>query len=79
MKFEVVVQLKPEVLDPEARAITETLQKQGFKEVKKVEVAKKYLLDIEASSEVHALSKVEHIAEEYLANPVSESYQVKKL
>ena len=79
MNFEVTVQLKPEVLDPEARAITETLQRQGINEVKKILVAKKYLLDIEASNEAVALAKAEKIAQEYLANPVSESYQVKKL
>jgi phosphoribosylformylglycinamidine synthase PurS subunit len=79
MNFEVVVQLKPEVLDPEARAITETLQRQGLSEVKKIVVAKKYLLDIEASSEAVGLAKAELIAQEYLANPVSESYQVKRL
>jgi len=79
MNFEVTVQLKPEVLDPEARAITETLQRQGINEVKKILVAKKYLLDIEASNEAVAFAKAEKIAQEYLANPVSESYQVKKL
>lgn len=79
MNFEVVVQLKPEVLDPEARAITETLQKQGLSEIKKIVVAKKYLLDIEASSEAVGFAKAELVAQEYLANPVSESYQVKRL
>ncbi len=78
MNFEVVVQLKKEVLDPEGRAIQETLSKLGRKEVRSVSVSKRYVLDIEASPNV-AEELVESISREFLANPVSETYQVRKL
>jgi phosphoribosylformylglycinamidine synthase len=76
MLFEVVVQLKPEVLDPEARAITETLHRLGMPQVKKVQVAKRYLLEVETPSEQETFKQVEMIAQEYLANPVAETFQV---
>lgn len=83
MKFEVIVQVKAEVLDPEARAITETLHRLGMPQVKKVEVAKRYVLEIEqthtATTQAQVESQVDSIAREYLANSVSETYQVRRM
>lgn len=78
MSYEVIVQLKKEVLDPEGRAIHETLGRLGFHALKGVTVSKRYVLDLEGSpAEGQALA--ERIAKEFLANPVSETYQIKRL
>ncbi len=79
MKFEVIVHVKAEVLDPEARAITETLHRLGMPQVKNIEVAKRYVLDIDQPTEAAAKDQVESIAREYLANAVSETYQVRRM
>ena len=78
MEFEVLVQLKGEVLDPEGRAIEETLKAQGIHGVSEVEVAKRYVLrvDLEPSK---AEAVVKDIAERYLANPVAQTYSIKRL
>ena len=78
MNFEVIVQLKKEVLDPEGRAIQETLDRLGFRALKGVAVSKRYVLDLE-DADGQAGSHAETIAREYLANPVSETFTVRKL
>lgn len=78
MNFEVIVKLKKEVLDPEGRAIQETLTRLGEKSVKAVTVSKRYVLDVEGSPQ-SAEELVGRVAKEYLANPVSETYEVRKL
>ena len=54
----VTVRLKPEVLDPEGRAILATLQRLGYDKLKNVRIAKRYELefmsddaDLQATSE----------------------------
>jgi phosphoribosylformylglycinamidine synthase len=78
MNFEVIVQLKKEVLDPEGRAIQETLDRLGFRALKGVSVSKRYVLDLD-DGDGQAAGRAETIAREYLANPVSETFTVRKL
>lgn len=77
-KYEIIVQLKREVLDPEGRAIQETLGRLGFRALKAVEVSKRYILDIDGA-DVAPQAAAERIAKEFLANPVSETFTVKRL
>jgi phosphoribosylformylglycinamidine synthase len=79
MKATVVVRLKPEVLDPQGDAVRRALGKLGFEGVKGVRVGK--VIEIEIDDE-HAKSpglaqRLERMADEMLANPVIEDYEVK--
>ena len=76
MTYEVLVQLKQEVLDPEGRAIQESLGRLGFRALRGVTVSKRYVLDLD-DHDGHATA--EKIAREYLANPVSETFEIRKL
>lgn len=78
MNYEVTVQLKKEVLDPEGRAIQETLGRLGFRALKAVTVSKRYVLEIEEGGE-QGQELADKIAREFLANPVSETFQVRRL
>ena len=78
MTFEIIVQLKKEVLDPEGRAIHETLGRLGYQTLKGVTVSKRYVVELDDTNGKGA-ETAEAIAKEYLANPVSETYQVRKL
>lgn len=78
MTYEVIVQLKQEVLDPEGRAIQESLGRLGFRALRGVTVSKRYLLDLE-DGDGQGKEAAEKIAREYLANPVSETFQIRKL
>jgi phosphoribosylformylglycinamidine synthase len=78
MKATVVVRLKPEVLDPQGDAVRRALGKLGFEGIKAVRVAK--LIEIEID-EAHAhadmlAERLRSMADEMLANPVIEDYEV---
>ncbi len=78
MQYEVIVELKQEVLDPAGRAIHQTLNRLGHGEVKGLRVAKRFVLTLDdktPSPDQFAMK----IAKEFLANPVSEVPTVKRL
>jgi phosphoribosylformylglycinamidine synthase len=79
MTYEIIVQLKKEVLDPEGRAIQETLGRLGFRALKGVTVSKRYVVDIDERGDAQAEKLAEQVAREYLANPVSETFAIRKL
>jgi phosphoribosylformylglycinamidine synthase len=79
MKATVFIRLKPEVLDPQGDAVKRALGKLGFEGVKDVRVGK--LVEIEVD-EAHARApdlaqRLQKMADEMLANPVIEDYEVK--
>jgi phosphoribosylformylglycinamidine synthase len=79
MRATVLVRLKPEVLDPQGDAVKRALGKLGFEGVKDVRVGK--LVEIEVD-EAHARApdlaqRLQKMADEMLANPVIEDYEVK--
>jgi phosphoribosylformylglycinamidine synthase len=78
MKATVRVRLKPEVLDPQGDAVRRALGKLGFEGVKGVRVGK--LIEIEID-DAHAgapdlAQRLRRMADEMLANPVIEDYDV---
>ncbi|MGE0171606.1 MAG: phosphoribosylformylglycinamidine synthase subunit PurS [Oligoflexales bacterium] len=75
MKYEIFVEPKPDVLDPEARAIGETLKRLGFPQIQEVKVSKRYVLTMSEANDKVA----EKIVSEHLANPVSEQFTLRKL
>ncbi len=78
MQYEIIVQLKKEVLDPEGRAIRESLNRLGFNSLKNITVSKRYVVEIDDKSESPD-NLADQVAKEYLANPVAETYSVKRL
>ena len=79
MKATVFVRLKSEVLDPQGDAVKRALDKLGFEGVKGVRIGK--LIEIEID-DAHAKApdlkeRLAKMADEMLANPVIEDYEVK--
>lgn len=79
MQFEVLVELKKEVLDTEGRAIQQTLSRLGHKSLTDVMVSKRFVINVDEDSGDTAEKLVHDLAAEHLANPVSETFQVRKL
>ena len=78
MKATIRVRVKPEVLDPQGDAVRRALGKLGFEGVKGVRVGK--LIEIEID-DTHAKapdlkSRLQKMADEMLANPVIEDFEV---
>lgn len=68
------VLLKPEILDPEGRAVEEALPGLGFEGVSEVRVGKHLELTVEVSGDELA-ARVEKMCADFLTNPVIETYR----
>lgn len=78
MKATVLVRLKEEVLDPQGDAVKRALVKLGFSGVKNVRIGKLIEIELDDESARPELSKrLAKMADEMLANPVIEDYEVK--
>lgn len=71
----VTVTLKPEILDPAGEATTHVLQNMGY-QVKGLRIGRHIRLSLEAQDAAAAERLTRQMAEELLANPIMETYQV---
>ena len=76
MKIKVVVTLKNGVLDPQGKAIQQTLNGMGFPEVESVRQGKYFDLEINEKDETRAKSKAEEMCKKLLANLVIEDFKI---
>ena len=76
MKVKVVVTLKSGVLDPQGKAIQQTLNGMGFPTVKDVRQGKYFDIDIDESDEQKAKQSAEEICKKLLANQVIEDFKI---
>ena len=76
MKVKVIVTLKDGVLDPQGKAIQQTLNGMSFSEVKEVRQGKYFDIEVNTSDEKNAKAKVEEMCEKLLANLVIEDYKI---
>ena len=76
MKVKVIVTLKSGVLDPQGKAIQQTLNGMGFANVKDVRQGKYFDIDIDENDEQKAKLSAEEICKKLLANQVIEDFKV---
>ena len=76
MKIKVVVTLKNGVLDPQGKAIQQTLNGMGFSNVNEVRQGKFFDVDINEKDEAKAKIKVEDMCKKLLANLVIENFEI---
>ena len=75
-RFQVLVQLKPGLLDPQGKAVEGALPAMGWTNVSGVRVGKHLELTVEAESEAAARDQVEEMARRLLSNPVIEDFRI---
>ena len=76
MNVKVIVTLKNGVLDPQGKAIKQTLNGMGFSDVKEVRQGKYFNIEVNEKNESKAKSKVEEMCKNLLANMVIEDYKI---
>ena len=64
-----------DILDPQGRAVEQSLKSLGFKNVSDVRIGKYVTLNVEASSPEQARAEAARMCEQLLANPVIEDYR----
>ncbi|HEX8099839.1 MAG TPA: phosphoribosylformylglycinamidine synthase subunit PurS [Actinomycetota bacterium] len=77
-RFEVVVSLKDDLLDPQGKTIQEALPMLGWTAVSDVRVGKSITLAVEAENEAAAAEVVGEMAEKFLSNPVIERFEIRQ-
>ena len=76
MNVKVVITLKNGVLDPQGKAIQQTLNGMGFSSVNQVRQGKYFDVEVDDSDETKAKEKVEDMCKKLLANLVIEDYKI---
>ena len=73
------VMLKPEILDPQGKAVLGALPRLGFTGVADVRQGKRFELEIEGDLTAERLAEVHQMAETLLSNPVIEDFTVREV
>ena len=76
MKIKVIVTLKNGVLDPQGKAIQQTLNGMSFNNVTEVRQGKFFEIDVSETDEDKAKLQVEEMCKKLLANLVIEDYKI---
>ena len=76
MKVKVIVTLKKGVLDPQGKAIQQTLNGMGFSNVSGVRQGKYFDIEINEKDDSKAKSKVEDMCSKLLTNLIIEDYKI---
>ncbi len=77
MKFIAEINVMPlkALLDPQGKAVSNSMKNIGFKEIKNVRIGKHITLEIESDSKEKAMEKVNEACNKLLANPIMEGYE----
>ena len=70
------VMLKPEILDPQGKAVHGALPRLGFEGVTDVRQGKRFEIELDGEATEERLAKVHEIAEKLLSNPVIEDFEI---
>ncbi|MDT0203861.1 phosphoribosylformylglycinamidine synthase subunit PurS [Nocardioides sp. AE5] len=71
------VMLKPEILDPQGKAVHGALPRLGFEGIADVRQGKRFELQVDGELTEDLLAEIEKIAGTLLSNPVIEDYTVR--
>ena len=75
-RYVVDVMPKPEILDPQGKAVLGALPRLGFAGVSDVRQGKRFELEVEGEVTEARLAEIRKIAETLLSNPVIEDFTV---
>ena len=76
MKISVIITLKEDVLDPQGKVISQTLNGMGFDNINEIRQGKYFEIDTKENDLKRAKEKVEEMCKKLLANLVIENYRI---
>ncbi len=77
MRVQVLVRLKPGVLDVQGKAVEKSLLGLGFPDVSAVRVGRLIEFDLEGKEFSSAKEQAEKMCKELLANPIIENFEIR--
>lgn len=75
LKAKIFVELKPSVLDPQGKAVTNSLHNLGFKNVSQTRIGKYIEIVFDSSDKEDVSRQTTKICDSLLANPNTETYR----
>lgn len=77
MKFKAEINIMPHkaLLDPQGKAVSNSMKNIGLPEISGVRIGKHIHLELEADSEEVAKAKVDEACKKLLINPITEGYE----
>ena len=77
MKFIAEINVMPlkALLDPQGKAVSNSMKNIWFQEIENVRIGKHITLEIESNSKEKAMEKVNEACNKILANPIMEGYE----
>ena len=77
MKFIAEINVMPlkALLDPQGKAVGQTLHNNGFTEIENVRIGKHITLEIEATNKENAMERVNDVCAKILHNPIMEGFE----
>lgn len=75
IKAKIFVTLKEGILDPQGRAVQQSLQTLGFSSVDNVRIGKFLEVDVQETEKASAETQIKSMCDKLLANPVIENYR----
>jgi phosphoribosylformylglycinamidine synthase len=79
LRFAVNVTPRPGILDPQGRAVVQSLPHLSIQGVSGVRVGRRVELTVAAATEAEARATVDRLARELLSNPLIEAYDIEAL
>ncbi len=76
MRARVTVYPRPQILDPQGKAIRDALARAGFAQVEEVRAGKSFDIELSTNDEAAARSLLEEMSQKLLANPLVEDYEI---
>ncbi|MCB5262450.1 MAG: phosphoribosylformylglycinamidine synthase subunit PurS [Candidatus Cloacimonetes bacterium] len=75
LKAKIFVELKPSVLDPQGKAVTNSLHNLGFEDVSQTRIGKYIEIVFDSSDREYVSKETTRICDSLLANPNTETYR----
>lgn len=77
MKYIAEINVMPlkALLDPQGKAVSQSMKNIGFNEISNVRIGKHITLEIESESKEKALERVNEACNRILSNPIMEGYE----
>jgi len=75
VQVKVFVTPRKGILDPQGRAVEQSLKSLGFKDVTGVHVGRYIIVEVDAKSKAAASDAVKKMCDQLLANPLIEDYR----
>lgn len=76
MKALVSIRLKPAILDPQGKAVLNSLQQLGYDEVKSVRIGKLIELELTSSDDTDLKQRLDELSRRLLTNPLMETFDI---